>query len=217
MVHFIAREYHQFSLVEDAEFRRFVQMLCPGYQIPSRKTLTSSLIPILHQTTVMKVKATLDVATAVCLTADGWTSVNSNRFLAITAHFLDEETNMCSKLLGCVEFNEKHTAANLADKLHETAREWKIYYKIVGIVKDNAANIVSAVQLLKWRHIPCYAHTLNLIVQTSIKVIKSEIEKVKSIVQYFKHSAHALAKLHSVQKQMQLPELKLKQDVGTRL
>ena len=58
--------------------------------------------------------------------------------------------------------------------------------------------------------------TLNLIVQTSINIIKSEIEKVKSIVQYFKHSAHALAKLHSVQKHIQLPELKLKQDVGTR-
>ena len=216
LVRLIARECHPFSLVEDAEFRRFVQMLCPGYQIPSRKTLTNSLIPILHQTTIMKVKATLDVATAVCLTADGWTSVNNDSFLAITAHFLDEETNMCSKLLGCVEFNEKHTAANLADKLHETAREWNIDYKIVGIVTDNAANIVSAVRLCKWRHIPCYAHTLNLIVQTSIKVIKSEIEKVKSIVQYFKHSAHALAKLHSVQKQMQLPELKLKQDVGTR-
>ena len=27
------------SLVEDAEFRHFIQMLCPGYQIPSRKTL----------------------------------------------------------------------------------------------------------------------------------------------------------------------------------
>jgi hypothetical protein len=32
-------------------------------------------------------------------------------------------------------------------------------------------------------------------------------------VQYFKHSTYALAKLHSVQKHMQLPEL---QDVGTR-
>jgi hypothetical protein len=132
--------------------------------------------------------------------------------LAITAHFLDEETNMCSKLLGCVEFNEKHTAANLADKLHEMAREWKIDYKIVGIVTDNAA---SAVHLCKWHHISCYAHTLSLIVQTNIKVIKSETEKVKSIVQYFKHSAYVLAKLHSVQKQMQLPELKLKQDVRT--
>jgi hypothetical protein len=42
----------------------------------------------------MKVKATLDVATAVCLTADGWASVNNNSFLAITAHFLDEKTHV---------------------------------------------------------------------------------------------------------------------------
>jgi hypothetical protein len=112
----IAREYHPFNLVEDAEFRRSVQMLCPGNQIPSRKTLTNSLIPILHQTIIMKVKATLDVVTAVCSTADGWTSVNNISFLAITAHLLDEERSVCSKLLGCVEFNEKQTAANLADK-----------------------------------------------------------------------------------------------------
>jgi hypothetical protein len=117
----IAREYQAFSVVGDAEFRRSVHTLYPGYQIPSMKTLTNSLIPILYQTTVMKVKATLDVATAVCLTADGWTSVNNNSLLAITAHFL-EETNTCSTLLGCVEFNEKHTAANAADMLHETAR-----------------------------------------------------------------------------------------------
>jgi hypothetical protein len=35
--------------------------------------------------------------------------------LAITAHILDEETNMSSNLLECVEFNEKHTAAKFAD------------------------------------------------------------------------------------------------------
>jgi hypothetical protein len=144
----IAREYHPFSVVEDAEFRRLVHMLCPGYQIPSRKTLANSLIPILYRTTVMKVKATLDVATAVSLTAGGWTSVNNISFLAITAHFL-EETNVCSTLLVCVEFNEKHTAANIADMLYETAREWKTNYKIVGIVADNAANIVSTVHLCK--------------------------------------------------------------------
>jgi hypothetical protein len=81
---------------------------------------------------------------------------------------------VCSNLLGWVEFNKKHTAANLADMLLQVGREWKIDYKIVGIVTDNAANSVSAVHLRKWHHIPCYAHTLDLIVQTSIKVIKSE-------------------------------------------
>jgi hypothetical protein len=45
--------------------------------------------------------------------------------------------------------------------------------------------------------------------------MKSEIEKVRNIEQYFKHSALATAKLYSVQKQTQLPSEMLA--LGTRL
>jgi hypothetical protein len=39
----------------------------------------------------MKMKAKLDVAAGVCLIADGWTSVNNNSILALTALFLGDE------------------------------------------------------------------------------------------------------------------------------
>jgi hypothetical protein len=94
LVRMIVKEYHPLSLVEDAEFRRFVQMLCPEYHIPSRKILSDSLMPILYQTTVMKVKAKLDVAAGVCFIAVGWTSVNNNSSLALTA--LVKKQMMCS-------------------------------------------------------------------------------------------------------------------------
>jgi len=81
LVRMIVKEYHLLSLVEDAEFGRYVQMLCPGYHnIPSRKTQSDSLMPIFDQITVRKVKAKLDVAAGVCLIAVGWTSVNDNSF-----------------------------------------------------------------------------------------------------------------------------------------
>jgi hypothetical protein len=60
------KEYRPLSLVEDAEFGRYVQMLCPGYHIPSRKTLRGSLMPVFHQTTVRKVKTKPNVAAGVC-------------------------------------------------------------------------------------------------------------------------------------------------------
>jgi len=82
----IVKEYHPLSLVEDAEFGRYVQMLCPRYHVPSRNILKDSLMPIFDQTTIRKVKAKLDVAA-------GWTSVNDNSFLALTANCLGEETN----------------------------------------------------------------------------------------------------------------------------
>jgi len=66
LVRMNVKEYHPLSLVKDAEFGRYVQMLCSRYHIPSRKILRDSLMPIFDQTTVRKVKAKLDVAAGVC-------------------------------------------------------------------------------------------------------------------------------------------------------
>lgn len=57
---------------------------------------------------------------------------------------------------------------------------------------------------------------MNLIAQRAIHEIKPLQSKVKAIVESFKRSAYATAKLKSLQKQMKYPELKLKQDVSTR-
>jgi hypothetical protein len=57
-----------------------------------------------------------------------------------------------------------HTAENIAAELVRIADEWNITEKVVAIVTDNAANMVVAIRITRWKHIPCFAHTLNLIV-----------------------------------------------------
>ena len=42
----------------------------------------------------------------------------------------------------------------------------------VSYVTDNASNIIAAARLTGWKNLPCMAHTLNLIVQESIKRIE---------------------------------------------
>nr|CAI5860091.1 unnamed protein product [Callosobruchus analis] len=88
--------------------------------------------------------------------------------------------------------------------------------KITARTTDNAANIVAAVRGCQWRHIPCFAHCINLIVQEGVREISETTKKVKNIVEFFKRSSHALAKLQRTQGQMNFPQLKLKQDVVTR-
>jgi predicted HNH restriction endonuclease len=64
------------------------------------------------------------------------------------------------------------------------------------VVTDNAANIKSAVSSeLQWKHLGCCAHSLNLVVQDSLKIVKPIQEKVKVVVAHFKRSAAALQKL----------------------
>lgn len=63
---------------------------------------------------------------------------------------------------------------------------------------------------------PCFAHSLNLIVQSSLIEITLILSKVKSIVEFFKRSTSAMEKLQNVQKRMGATVLKLNQDCPTR-
>nr|CAH7746876.1 unnamed protein product [Callosobruchus chinensis] len=76
--------------------------------------------------------------------------------------------------------------------------------------------MVKAVRLANWWHIPCFAHSLNLIVQSGLLEIAELLTNIKSIVEFLEHSSSATEKLQNMQKRMGFEVLKLKQDCPTR-
>lgn len=213
----ICKEYHPFSLVEDKEFRKLVNILNPNYSLPSRKTLTNSLLPAIHSELLDKIKLALLDAPAVCLTCDAWTNINNVSFYALTAHYIDQTTCLRSCLIECSEFSNRHTSRNIAAWVNEVLERFAIRNKICAVITDNAANMKAAVTELTLRHLGCFAHTLNLVVTDAISAsIGAKLDKAKSIVQYFKRSSSALAKLREMQTSLNKDQLKLKQDVPTR-
>lgn len=213
----ICKEYHPFSIVENKEFQNFIKMLSPNYNLPSRKTLSNSLLPALYNELLDKIKLDLADAKAVCLTSDGWTNINNISFYALTAHFINKDSQMKSYLLECSEFEDRHTAQNISSWIDSVVRKFEIHFKITAIVTDNAANMKAAAAKSNILHIPCFAHSLNLIVQHAInESIEKIVGKVKSIVMHFKKSPFALSKLTSMQTNLKKEKLKLKQDVPTR-
>ena len=64
-----------------------------------------------------------------------------------------------------------HNAVKIASELQSIASKWKITEKISCIVTDNAVNMVAAVRATPWKHIPCMAHVLNLIVLGKCKTL----------------------------------------------
>ncbi|KAJ8941789.1 hypothetical protein NQ314_010277 [Rhamnusium bicolor] len=91
------------------------------------------------------------------------------------------------------------------NRLKKALNTWDIpLHKIIAAVTDNSTNIVKALQIVVGtaRHLPCFAHTLDLIPQ---KVCDSEvtrllIQAVKSIVRFFKQSNTASDELRKIQK-----------------
>jgi len=176
----MAKEYQPFSLVENKEFKKFVSLLNPSYSLPSRKTITYNILPQLLENTREKVKRSLDNASYIAMSTDGWTSVNNENYVAVTVHFID--TELCvlkSHLLGCYYFELSHTAINLSTFLNNCFKEWSIVNKVKLAISDNASNITAAISSNKnWKHIPCLAHSVNLIAQCGLEEIKEIHKKV---------------------------------------
>ncbi|KAJ4946364.1 hypothetical protein JOQ06_024031, partial [Pogonophryne albipinna] len=147
-----------------------------------------------------------------------WTSNTTTSYMSVTCHYITD-FKLRSNLLDCFVVAESHTSQNLAQELSRVAKEWGIQDKIAACVTDNASNIVKAVNdILKWNHVRCFAHLLNLTVRSSVHQteIQALILKVKSIAEYVRRSTVASAKLREMQLQMGQVQLRMKQDVATR-
>ncbi|XP_033249011.1 zinc finger BED domain-containing protein 1-like [Drosophila miranda] len=215
----ISKGHHALRIVEEPDFKKLIEDVsnCPGYKLPTRKTLSNVLLPNIHSELIANVKEKIASASGVCLTTDGWTSLTNESYIAVTAHFIDKSNmELSSHMLACEAFGERHTSLNLCSFLQSVAADWKILDKITAIASDNAANIVSAIKLGNWRHIPCFAHTLNIIVQKALGPIDSVRVKAKAIVECFNRSSSGFKKLKEINSQLNLPDLKLTQDVPTR-
>lgn len=88
---------------------------------------------------------------------------------------------MKSRLLDCCATEERHIAQNLATLLADKFKEWKIERKVVSVVSNNAANILAAVRIDGWKSRGCFAHSINLLVQSGIKAIHPILEKLKTM------------------------------------
>lgn len=86
----------------------------------------------------------------------------------MTCHFITEEVQLSSILLGVQKFPRSHAAAHIAEAKDTLKAEWEIRDKVRSLVADAAPNMVACANLLNVRHINCFAHMLNLVVKKSL-------------------------------------------------
>lgn len=215
LLQMIVKNYLPFTIVESDSFKAFLQELSPSYIPPSRKTLSNALLLKFYNIVREDVSKSIGQAEYIALTTDAWTSASHQQYVAVTAHFV-ENSKIKAVMLECIPDAQRHTAQNLADLIIKICNEWNITEKVVSVTTDNANNIQAAISLLKWKQVPCFAHTLNLIVQAGLTEIKLIQNKVKTIVELFRRSVLASERLTAMQKQLGEKQVKVKQDVITR-
>ncbi|XP_037958832.1 zinc finger BED domain-containing protein 4-like [Teleopsis dalmanni] len=213
----IVEDVHPFSIINDTGFRKLVLGLAPSYAFPSKTTFSTTFLMEKYNKAKESILDILQEAKTISLTTDMWTSNANESYLAVTAHFISQNWKFNSCLLSCVECRFQHTSENLAAEIKRIIDEWRLTNKIFAVTTDNAANIIRAVTLCGWCHVPCFAHTLNLIIQKGLKNIEHIRLKSKNIAEYFNRSTLANTKLQAQQKlSLNSTVLKLKNDCPTR-
>ena len=154
LLEIVATDMQPSSIVDDKGFNKFVHLFDSRYQLPSRRTLMRKL-PEKYKEVKARVKNQLNSASHICLTTDIWISRTSQGYITVTCHFINESWKMQSFVLETFNLCVSHTAENIAAELKRIADEWEITAKVVALVTDNAANVVAAVRIVGWKHIPC--------------------------------------------------------------
>ncbi|XP_073835857.1 E3 SUMO-protein ligase ZBED1-like [Musca autumnalis] len=217
LISMICSDIQPFSIVEDKGFQDFVKCLDPRYVLPSRNTLKNIHMAEMYRVAKEKLKFILNDMEYCAITTDGWTSRANEGYLTVTCHFvqnfvLRSAVLSTKKLLVATN----HTADNIAASLREVFEEWGILHKVITIVTDNDSTMIKACELLQKRHLPCYAHTLNLAVHDCLEQpnIKAILSKCKGIVTFFKSSTISYEKFKMAQGREK--PLSLIQQVPTR-
>ena len=211
-----ALDLRSISIVDGTGFQRFVHELNPNYQVPSRKTV-SHYVGMIYDEQKQMVQAQMR-GCPVALTTDMWTSVASDPYMTVTAHFITDSWVLQSCVLMTRATTDRHTGENIASHLNDVKQEFGIC-EVSALVTDNATNMVAAASEAGMPRVPCFSHTLQLAVNDGLKITAAAraIAAGRRVVAHFSHSAMSTQALKEHQSRMGSSKpLSLIQDVATR-
>ena len=155
----------------------------------------------------------------VAITHDSWTSLNNESYDTVTAHFINQNWSLRTRVLQTSKVEGSHTAETIQESLEATKAKWSLPDRIA--VSDNASNEVKVLKLLGWPRLQCMEHNINLCVKAGLQVpqIAKLTSKGRAVVSFFHRSPSATGLLKSKQNLLltaKQHDLNLLQDVPTR-
>ncbi|XP_073488853.1 E3 SUMO-protein ligase ZBED1-like [Aquarana catesbeiana] len=215
----LAKDMAPVTTVEKEGFKKLIQTLDKRYQVPSRNYFSHVAIPALYVKCRETVETELRDVLNFAATSDLWSSRAMKPYMSLMIHFINDDFQMNSRCLQTVFFPEDHTGEALAQGLKDALINWKLEEKnLVCITTDNGSNIVKAISINHWTRLQCFGHRLHPAIENAMKDqrIERAMGLCKKLVGCFSYSWRRKRELSEAQKQLCLPDHKLKTECPTR-
>ncbi|XP_075520590.1 zinc finger BED domain-containing protein RICESLEEPER 2-like isoform X2 [Primulina tabacum] len=227
----IVRHDLPFQFVENEAIRSIFTYLEPQVNHFTRNTARTDILKM-HKNEYNRLAQEMHSCPGkICFTSDLWTSIVTDGYVCLTAHFIDSNWVLQKRIINFSYMPPPHSVIALCDKINSLFNAWGIQRKVFTITLDNAASNDVFVGLLRdhlslncslvndgeFLHVRCCAHILNLIVQEDLKIIDHSVDKIRECVKYVKGSQVRKKKfVESVTQTSLDPKKSLRQDVPTR-
>jgi len=117
----------------------------------------------------------LKKADAVALTTDAATTITLDSIQALTAHWIGDDWELCSAVLGVSELDAEHTAVNVSLLIQALLQAYEFNSNLVCVTNDGAkAQLKASAMLVNAETVSdtlrCFDHTLQLAVTHALEI-----------------------------------------------
>ncbi|XP_051911133.1 zinc finger BED domain-containing protein 4 [Hippocampus zosterae] len=226
----LALDLQPSAMVESAGLSRLLEYFQPRYRPPPSSYFTGTAIPEMYEKVRDVVLTHLKEAEGgvVHFTTSIWVSSQTKEYLTLTAHWATYESSVrppgqdfhCSALLSVSPIDCDRDTHDIPKQLEYL---WDSWITSAGLkrgftVTDNA-NVRSSLEDRGHVAVQCFGRAIDVIVSEAIKsqrMVQNLLSIARKICERVQRSAEAKEKLVELQRDHQLPENQLIQDIPSK-
>lgn len=226
----IALDLQPYSLVDNVGFSRLLEYLKPQYSLPSPSYFSRTAIPGMYDNVKQIIKSHLREAESgvVHFTSGIWMSNQTREYLTLTAHWVTFESSVrphcedhhCSALLDVSQIDCDYSGNSIQKQLECWWEAWVTSTGLqIGITVTDNPSIGKTLNEGEHSSVQCFSHTVNLIVSEAIKsqrMVQNLLSIARKICERVHRSPRAKEKLAELQREYELPQHHLIQDVPSK-
>jgi len=213
MLKFLSKNYLSYRLLENAEFREFIEYLQPLFQLPGRAQVSQEILPAIRSRIEEVITQILSTVCFYSLSLDSCTSVTDQTYLIVSFHGVTKQWTLESFVLGVLSVKRSENAESIATLIRELLQQWGISLEnLISVTTDIIPTMKSAVEDrlgLPWVY--CVVHAINHSIQVglSLDIISAIVKKASKICKFFRRSTEASNVLRQQQEQIGIPFKKI--------
>ncbi|XP_076879714.1 cytochrome b5 type B isoform X1 [Brachyhypopomus gauderio] len=218
---YLVEEMVPFRTLEKPAFKSMLQKFDKQYELPGKTYFSETVVPKMYDKVKALLESEIKNVDYFSATTDMWSSVNMTPYMSLTVHYLTPDWTLRSRCLETVFMPQNHTSDNISEALRHAFHEWSLdEEKLACMTTDNGANIVAAINKLKWPWLNCFGHNLHLAVTNALASAKDRTARAMglchTLVSTFSQSWLKRRDLAKAQMELQIPQHGLILDCATR-